>query len=462
VIGRKYKLLRGEIITDPFFPSRNLKVYRIKALRDIPDRKVKKGDIGGFVTDKMTLSHQGKCWIGNNAVVHGAAITGDATVGDNAIIYAGNETTSETIKRLSSIIDTGMRDNFTALARITVEDEVVIKGNAKLTAFSVSETYINPVKIKGGVRIFGEAQLSSPALIGNNVVIYGKAIIGENSRILDNAYIFANAVIGREVTIAGATIVSGDASVGNNSMLFGNLHLSGSVKVAERTRIDNKDNLYLTDACLIQPGDRKLAAQETTGNVEQDTINRLIEKAKTYPSMGKTISTQKITDLIYPEVVMPSANSSKMKKYRELLQEILATLNSYETDIVKIIKYPVMVDRTNDYTASMLSAKRAVSLVDPEMEESEFYASVLKFDKAFQAAEVHALKVCTSLLNPEEQKKTKKAQDLFSIAVDNASTENEKVNAFKQGFKQLEGIILVPDQAITTLRVKAGIAELKV
>jgi hypothetical protein len=45
--------------------------------------------------------------------------------------------------------------------------------------------------------------------------------------------------------------------------------------------------------------------------------------------------------------------------------------------------------------------------------------------------------------------------------VDVAATENEKINAFKQGFKQLEGIIIVPEQAVTALRVKAGIAELE-
>jgi hypothetical protein len=44
--------------------------------------------------------------------------------------------------------------------------------------------------------------------------------------------------------------------------------------------------------------------------------------------------------------------------------------------------------------------------------------------------------------------------------MDDAASENEKQVAFKQGLKQLEGIILVPENAIETFRVSAGIAQL--
>jgi carbonic anhydrase/acetyltransferase-like protein (isoleucine patch superfamily) len=461
MMGRKYKLLKGELITDPCVLSRELKVYRIKALRDIPAHKVRKGDIGGYVTDKMTLSHQGECWIADNAIVHGAAVSGDALVSGNAIIYAGDETTSETNKRLSSIIANEWRGKYST-ARITVEDEVVITKNAKVTAFEASASYINPVKIRGNAYIGGFARLQSPALVEKDAAIYGNTRIGIRARILDSAVICDISVIGQEVTIGGTTRIGGWATVGSNSMVFGNLNLAGHVKIADHTKIINEENLLLAGDILIEPGNKKLNAQTTTGNAEQDAIQRLVEQARKHPTMQKAITAPKKRGSVIAKTIVQEVNLSKMKKYRELLQETLDSLNSYETDIVKIIKYPVMIDRTDDYTASMLSAKRAVSLVDPETEESDFYAAVLNFDRAFHTAEANALKVATSLLNSEDQKKTKKAQDLFSIAVDTASTENEKVNAFKQGFKQLEGIILVPEQAVTALRVKAGIAEIEV
>lgn len=462
MMGRKYKLLKGEIIADPFYPSRVLKIYRIKALRDIPERRVRRGDLGGYVTDKETLSHQGACWIADNAIVHGASVTGNATVSDEAFVYAGIENTSQTTKRLFPTMR-DIRPNIkkSSLARITIEDKVSVAGNAKITAFSVSKTFINPVRIKGNASIFGDAELKSPAFIGDNVVISGNAVIGAKARILDDAHIFANAVIGEEVTIAGSTIIAGDVSVGNNSMLFGKLFLAGNIKVAGHTKITHKEYLFLTGDFLIEPGNKKLSVQTTTGSAEKDAINSLVDNARKWPTAKRAIAGRKGQRVVSPNTVVPQINSSKMEKYKELLAETLESLNSYETDIVKIIKYPVMVDKTDGFTASMLSAKRAVLLVDPDAEESEFYTAVLAFDKAFHAAEANALKISSSRLNPDEQKKTQKANDLFSIAVNAASTENEKVNAVKQGFKQLEGIILVPEQAIIALRAKAGIAELE-
>lgn len=462
MMGRKYKLLKGEVIADPFFLDRVLKIYRIKALRDIPEHRVQRGDIGGYVTDKMTLSQQGECWIADNAIVHGASVTGKAIVRDDAIVYAGTETTSETIKKHFRMMrDIRPDTKMSSLARITLEDKVQVSGNAKITAFSVSTTYINPVRIRGNASIFGEAQLKSPAVIEGNAVISGNAVIGVKSRILEDAHIFGNAVVKQEVTIAGATIIAGDASVGDNSMIFGKLFLAGNIKVAEYTKINHKDYLYLAEDILIEPGNKQLDAQRTTGDAKKDAINKMLEDVRKPRTRPQAIARRTNPNIVSTMAAISQVNSSKMAKYKQLLQENIDSLNSYETDIVKIIKYPAMVDRADDYTASMLSAKRAVSLIDPDTEESEFYTAVLAFDKAFHAAEAHALKISNLLLDPEEKKKTQKAHDLFSIAMDDAASENEKVAAFKQGFKQLEGIILVPEKAVTALRVKAGIAELE-
>lgn len=38
-------------------------VYRIKALRDIKEHDVAKGDLGGFVTGYANLAQNGECWI---------------------------------------------------------------------------------------------------------------------------------------------------------------------------------------------------------------------------------------------------------------------------------------------------------------------------------------------------------------------------------------------------------------
>ena len=49
-------------------PSDKEGLYRVKALKDFSN--VKKGDIGGYVECESNLSHNGKCWIYDNAVVY--------------------------------------------------------------------------------------------------------------------------------------------------------------------------------------------------------------------------------------------------------------------------------------------------------------------------------------------------------------------------------------------------------
>ena len=60
--NRKYEILMDEENTIEW-GGRVL--HRIKALKDFGD--VKKGDIGGFVEKETNLSHEGNCWIYDNA-----------------------------------------------------------------------------------------------------------------------------------------------------------------------------------------------------------------------------------------------------------------------------------------------------------------------------------------------------------------------------------------------------------
>jgi len=85
--NKKYELID---VGDDFVG--NHKVYRIKAFRDFG--LVTKGDIGGFVESEKNLSHEGKCWIKDNAYVvdkarvyEDAVISGNAWVYDNACVY---------------------------------------------------------------------------------------------------------------------------------------------------------------------------------------------------------------------------------------------------------------------------------------------------------------------------------------------------------------------------------------
>lgn len=63
-------------------------LYRIIALRDFGN--VKAYELGGYVEDESNLSHEGDCWIGQNAKVFDhATVTGSAFVFGDARVYGG-------------------------------------------------------------------------------------------------------------------------------------------------------------------------------------------------------------------------------------------------------------------------------------------------------------------------------------------------------------------------------------
>lgn len=59
-------------------------VYRIIALRDFGN--VKAGDLGGYVEGEHNLSHDGNCWIYDDAIITGnVSLSGSVSVMDNVI-----------------------------------------------------------------------------------------------------------------------------------------------------------------------------------------------------------------------------------------------------------------------------------------------------------------------------------------------------------------------------------------
>lgn len=79
---RKY-----EILPEPIAAPNGEVCHRIKALKDIPVVGVKKGDLGGCVSNATSLSHSGSSWIFEGGFVVGNAIVeDDAIVGDGALV----------------------------------------------------------------------------------------------------------------------------------------------------------------------------------------------------------------------------------------------------------------------------------------------------------------------------------------------------------------------------------------
>ena len=86
-MDKKYEMLKDDTI------EVGIRIlHRIKALKDFND--VRKGDLGGYIEKEENLSHEGNCWIYDNAnvfddawVFGDAQVYGDACVSNNAQVY---------------------------------------------------------------------------------------------------------------------------------------------------------------------------------------------------------------------------------------------------------------------------------------------------------------------------------------------------------------------------------------
>ena len=182
---KKYKLTNETIIVDGII------LHRIKAIRDFDD--VNAGDLGGYIEKEDNLSHEGNCWVYNDAKVYN-----NAKIKHNAKIY----------------------DNAKIKHNAKIYDNARIYDNALIFGYSI--IYDN-VLITDYAKIYDYAQLSHYVHISENAEIY------ENSWVSDNIYISGNVIVKGDVTIFGRSEICGNAIISNSSdyIVFKNWWSSG-------------------------------------------------------------------------------------------------------------------------------------------------------------------------------------------------------------------------------------------
>ena len=73
------------VLTDESIIQNGRKLFRIRALIDIPEANVVAGDYGGFIQSEHNLSHKDSAWIGYFAMVFDKArISDDAQISDES------------------------------------------------------------------------------------------------------------------------------------------------------------------------------------------------------------------------------------------------------------------------------------------------------------------------------------------------------------------------------------------
>lgn len=160
-MSKKYELVESSKII-----LRNVILYRIKALVDIPNI-VKAGELGGYVESWHNLSRDGGSWIANNACVYG-----DACVIDNACVYGNAKVYGDAI----------IADNASVYDNACVYGNAQVAGNAKVygNAYVYDNAYVY-----GDAKVYGKSSVCDRATVQGKSEVYGIARIESNMVICD-------------------------------------------------------------------------------------------------------------------------------------------------------------------------------------------------------------------------------------------------------------------------------------
>ena len=169
-MSKKYKILKNDSIT-----VNGKKLYRIQALRDFGD--VKKGDIGGYIQSHKNLSHEGNCWIYDDAKVYeNANVYGNARIYDNARVY-GNARIYDNARVCGNarIYDNArVFENAWVYGDANVYESAGVFGNANV---------YDKVGVFGAAKVFGNAEVYDYSIINHNAAVFSYGRVYSSMRI---------------------------------------------------------------------------------------------------------------------------------------------------------------------------------------------------------------------------------------------------------------------------------------
>lgn len=174
-------------------------LHRIVALRDFSN--VIAGEKGGWIEKEDNLSHEGDCWVSDNAIVcDKACVFDNAKVAGNAIVEKCGH----------------------------VFGEASVSVNARITDYAA---------------IFGYARVFGAALVGERANVCGNAIVGMDAIVDGRAYISGRARVLRSARVAGSSFVRDDAliechAIVEGGYIYGQTVIEGNARVTGKVLIE--------------------------------------------------------------------------------------------------------------------------------------------------------------------------------------------------------------------------------
>jgi len=164
-------------------------------------------------------------------------------------------------------------------------------------------------------------------------------------------------------------------------------------------------------------------------------------------------------------ITKPSPLPDQLAKLLAAHDAVTARWLDYELDVAKLIAFPTMSDGRQALTAAFLRAKKVADNLRPASADAqvsadqvaEYRSAVTDFEVAFDLAEREARRVRDSSFSETERKRLATAKQLLTVAVDEAATPAERQVAYRRVREELDGLLLLSDDAVEILEKKVAL-----
>lgn len=164
-----------------------------------------------------------------------------------------------------------------------------------------------------------------------------------------------------------------------------------------------------------------------------------------------------------PRVGKRAQKAERKVRIQELMNRhdaLLAEWGDYQLDLEKLIRYPALTDMSVAEVQSMHKAMIQADSLRPRaadeatLDEDAYRQSVVDFEVAWRIALNVAKKQSWSKLTDAERKNLSDAQRLLNLALNEASSPQERQVAYKQMMRLLEGIVVVPNSTLGQIEAR--------
>lgn len=165
---KKYEYT-GKTITKKEFNGtrKEVTLFQIKALVDIPLYSVKAGHVGGWIEGEWNLSQEGSCWIESKVQVYGQAVVqGDAYATESSCILGTSVVDGNAIVEGSRIFHSFVSGSAQIVNSSLVKCWIETRGKAQKIV-RVESSSLKDVKILGN-----KCQMNTPGVLIQNTTIH--------------------------------------------------------------------------------------------------------------------------------------------------------------------------------------------------------------------------------------------------------------------------------------------------